>query len=60
MDYQSLLTLWFLHLVSVLGTKYGSDQNDLIRRVIDSVFLTFGMGEFLLESKQDTVWGVQI
>ena len=31
--------MWFLHLVSVLDTEYLSDQNDLIRRVTDSVFL---------------------
>ena len=55
-----MLTQWFLHLVSVLGTEYGSDQNDLIRHVIDSVVLRFGVGEFLLASKQDTVRGVQI
>ena len=36
-----LLTQWFLDLVSVLETEYGSDQNDLIRHVTDSVVLRF-------------------
>ena len=48
-----------LDLVSVLGTEYESDQNDLIRHVTDSVGLRFGVGEFLLASKQDTVRDVQ-
>ena len=55
-----MLTQWFLHLVSVLKTEYRSDQNDLIRHVTDSIVLGFGVGEFLLASKQDTVRNVQI
>ena len=50
----------YFDLVCVLETEYGSDQNDFIRHVTDSVVLRFGVGVVLLESKQDTVRGLQI